>query len=65
MKWHGQLKTFLTVDKDLHKLHDQYHYCWWPGDARGQVINSHGIDLVYMEYYSFSTREIDNHVKTN
>ena len=26
-------------------LHDQYHGCWWPGDARSQGVSSHGIDF--------------------
>ena len=24
----------------------QYHFCWWPGDARSQDISNHNIDLV-------------------
>ena len=33
-------------DKDLPTLHDQYHGCWWPGDARSQGISNHDFDLV-------------------
>ena len=32
--------------QDLHILHNQYHGCWCPGDARSQGFNSHDIDLV-------------------
>ena len=28
-------------------LHSQYHGCWWPGDARSQVISNHDIDQDY------------------
>ena len=28
----------------------QCHDFWCPGDARGQAINSHGIDLVFLLY---------------
>ena len=27
-------------------LHNQYHGCWCPGDARSQGISNHDIDLV-------------------
>ena len=34
-------------DKDPLKLHNQYHGCWWPGDASSQVIISHGMDIIH------------------
>ena len=39
------MKSYLMEDKVLFILHTQYHGCWWPGNARSQGINSHGIDL--------------------
>ena len=33
-------------DKDLPILHNQYHGCWCPGDARSQGISNHDIDQV-------------------
>ena len=53
---HWHLKPFLMEYKDLFIQHSQYHGCWWPGDARSQVISSHGIDLVPMDYSSPSIR---------
>ena len=41
--------------KDLPVLHSQYHGCWWPGD----VISSHGINLVVPKYPSLSTSRIN------
>ena len=33
--------------------HDQYHDCWWLGDARNQGISSHhGVDLFPRKYKS-------------
>ena len=39
-------------------LHNQYHVCWWPGEARCQGIRSHGIDLVSWKVSSFSIRRV-------
>ena len=36
----------IPQDKDLPILHNQYHGCWCLGDARGQGIINHDIDLV-------------------
>ena len=44
--WHRYLKSFLKLDKDLHILHNQYHGCWRPGNARSQGITNHDTDLV-------------------
>ena len=44
-KTHG-VEILLEEDKDLPILHNQYHGCWCPGDARSQGINNHDIDLV-------------------
>ena len=33
-------------EKDLPILHNQYHGCWCPGDARSQGISNPDIDLV-------------------
>ena len=41
-------------------LHNQYHVWWWPGDARRQGINSHGIDLFCLKYSCFSTSRINS-----
>ena len=32
--------------------------CWWPGNGMSQGISNHGIDLVFSEYSSFSTRRV-------
>ena len=56
--WHRHLKSFSVEDKDLLILYTQYHGCWWPGDARSQAINNHGIDLICLEYCSFSTSRL-------
>ena len=40
-------KTYLS--------HNQCHGCWWPGDIRSQVINSHDIDLVLAKYSGLSS----------
>ena len=40
-------------------LHGQYHCCWWPRDKRSQCINSHGTDLVILEYSGFSAKRIE------
>ena len=45
--------------KDLFILQNQYHGFWWPGDARSQVISSHGIDPVIIEYSGFNTRRVN------
>ena len=60
MRWHRSLKSFLGEDKDLFTLLSQYHGCWCPGDVRSQGINSHGIDLVLLEWSSFSTRRVNS-----
>ena len=39
-------------DKGLTILHNQYHCCWWPGDAM-----SHGIDLVISQNIPVSPTE--------
>ena len=46
------------VDKDLFILLSQYHGCWWPGDARSQVISSHGVEN-FSEYSSFRTIKVN------
>ena len=35
-----QLKYFVTEDKDLSILYNQYNDYWWPGDERSQSLNS-------------------------
>ena len=51
------LKSFLVENKASHSQ-SEYHYCWWPGDARYQGISIHGIDLTIPIYSSFSTRRV-------
>ena len=41
----GRIWTYASC-----KIHHQYHGFWWPEDTRSQVISSHGIELVLMEY---------------
>ena len=45
--------------KDLCTLRSQYDVCWWPGDARSQVISTHGIDLVFPKYFSLSSNGLN------
>ena len=40
-------------------LYNQYHGCWWPGDARSQGISCHCIDLVHPKYFRLSTRRVN------
>ena len=51
------VKSFFVEGKDLLILHTKYHGRWWPGDVRGQGINSHGIDLVLSQYSGSSTKK--------
>ena len=46
-------------NEDPFILRSQKHGWWWPGDARGQVINRHGIDLVILEYSRFRFRRVN------
>ena len=39
-------------------LHSQYRGCWWPGDARSQVISSQCIVLVVSQYSGLSTKMV-------
>ena len=50
LECHRWLKSFLKENKDLCILHSQYHGCWCPGDTMSHGINSHGIDLVHINY---------------
>ena len=52
-----QLKSFLVKYQDPFLLHSQCHGCWCPDDARSWGISSLSIDLVYLEYFSFTTRK--------
>ena len=55
---HCNSSTSTTVeDKDLLILYIAYHG-WWPGDTRSQGISNHGVDLVLLEYSSFSTNRV-------
>ena len=46
-------------NKNLPILHSQYCGCWCPGDARGQGISSHCIDLVFLEYSSLRIKRVN------
>ena len=59
MKRHWQLKSILMYVKDLFIIHDQYHGCWWPGDARSQGISSGGINLFTSEYSDLSIKRVN------
>ena len=52
------LKSCFLKDKNPFILHCQYHGSWWPGDTRIQGISSHAIDLILLEYSSFSIRRL-------
>ena len=55
---HRCLKSFLMEHTNMFIQHFQYHGCWWPGSWRRQGISSNGIDLLYWEYPSLSTRRV-------
>ena len=46
-RWKRSLK-----DRISHIQYHRYHACWWPGDARSQGSNTHGVDFVLREYSS-------------
>ena len=50
-------KTLYSVNVMM--ADSQYHDCWWPGNTRNQGISSKGIDLVCLEYPSFSTKMVN------
>ena len=44
--WDGHVIETLCHGEILHNPlipHNQYHSCWWPGDARSQGISSNGV----------------------
>ena len=55
-KSYRYFKYFLIQDKHAFILHSQYHGCWWSGGSRIQGINSHGVDLVFPNYFTVITR---------
>ena len=48
--WNTPLPFATPRTKQKPVLHSRYHSCWWPGSLRRHVINSHGIELVRVEY---------------
>ena len=52
------LNYFLIEGEDLFILHNQYHCCWWPDNTRSQGISSNCINLVLLEYSSFTTKRL-------
>ena len=52
------LKFWIVEYKHLCILHIQYYGYWWPGDIRSQGIGNHGINLVFQEYSTFTTRGV-------
>ena len=56
-RWYGYSKYFL-VNKDMFILNSHYDW-WWLGDTWSQGINSHGIDLILLEYSGFITRKVN------
>ena len=52
------LKLICKENKNICIALSQYHCCWWPGDVRSLGINSHDIDVFWMWYSGFSTREV-------
>ena len=49
---------FLVENKEPFILHNHYHGCWCPGNARIQGISSQDTDLVCPEYSVFNTKRI-------
>ena len=49
----------LEYDKHIHILHNQYHGCWCPGDARSQGISNYDIDLVKPSWLGPRTVRVD------
>ena len=47
------LQFFFVRNMDPFTLHNQYHGCWWPGNARSQGISSYGIDLDTLKVFYF------------
>ena len=63
LQWYGVVRWHPSSWKTrsrLPNIHCQHHGCWWPGDARSQVISSHGIDLVLnnrgVKFYTHDSR---------
>ena len=54
----GWFKYFLVKGKDPFSLHNQYHSCWWCGNARSHSIGSHGMDIIWPEYSGFSFKKV-------
>ena len=53
--WRSYFKSLFLEEKDLFILCSQCHGHWLPGDPRGQGIFSHAINLICLNYSSFST----------
>ena len=56
-KW---LKACFNRDKNVFIQLSHYHSCWWPGDFRNKGISCHGIELIFLEYPSQSTRRVNS-----
>ena len=44
---------FILENQDSPILHNQYHGCWYPDDARNQGISRHGITLLSYHIFRF------------
>ena len=65
-KWQGLLQSLLTEDKTSPIQPNQYHGCWWTGDARSQGISGYSIDLILRGYFKLITKIINiGHVSTS
>ena len=53
--WRRLLDSSLIEENNPFVLQSQNHCYWWPCDARNQVRNSHGINIIVPEYSSFDS----------
>ena len=60
--YHSVVVEFHSYRNITFPFYSQYCCCWWPGNARNQVINWHGVKLVCAEY-SIASREGLNTLK--
>ena len=51
-------EDIVGVKISSHSLHGQYLGGEWPGNTKFKGIDSHGIDLVFLEFFYLTTREV-------
>ena len=59
LKHYRVLRFTFRGDEDITMSHSQYHGCWWPGNARDQILNPlpakffRGSKNIYLHFMSF------------